>query len=167
MSGWQMTGFGIVGLLSGLVVGAVKLLNDDLDAHGPRHRDFQMLEDYNGELVAMVLDVGIMKGHYAPDFFGMHHGLIQLLTLSANIHRVQRRMSWTQAASSYHYDVDVYADALLAHVHEYPTEEAQLRKNLKTIKGVAAALSKNIAATNDEIHSKRLDPTAFPDAGLV
>jgi hypothetical protein len=164
MDFWKMAGFGLVGMLSGVVVASVTSANETLDKNSSRHRDFQLLENYNTELVNIFLEVGLMRDRYAPSVYAMHHALIQLLTMSQFLDRLPPLMSWSQTASSYHYDVDTHADMLLMHVQEYVEKEGSLREHLNCIKKVAAEVSKAVAGRNDIIHSQRQDMSvpAYP-----
>jgi len=153
MALFKILSFAAAAAVGGAVIGGMSSLNDEMEENAPRHRYFRAIEKYNGELVPIILDVGIMKDRYAIAFFKMHKALVQLLDILHNLRdpKFPRALSWTHTASSYNYDVDVHADVLLTHIREYPEHEAMLRTNLTTIKKVAEQLNKNIGELNDEV----------------
>lgn len=161
---FKIFSFAATAAVGGALVGGMASLNDGLEDNAPRHRDFRSIEKYNGELVSIILDVGIMKDRFAPSYFAMHKALVKLLDIFRHLRHPNfpKKLSWTAVASSYNFDVDQHADLLLAHIKEYPEHEAMLRKNITTIKNVAKQVNANIGELNDEIHGPLRNEAADP-----
>ena len=93
-----------------------------------------------------------MKDRHGKAFYALFQALKQLVTIDRYLPELQPRLTWTQTASSYQYDLMCAANNLKDHVYEYPHKAQAFIEHLKTIVDVGEALNKNIAITNDQLH---------------
>jgi len=140
----------ILGLGVGAAAGLLSWANGDLSTASRQHRDIRVLERYDGELVHIFTEVGVMKDEHAKSFFLLVDSTRNLLQLSRGLDRLVEDpevnpASITFAATSFQQDVQSCADDLLFHVHKFPRHAAALRKHLDTIKEVAKTVAQECA----------------------
>ena len=155
MSIAQIISYGVFGLATGLGIGGLKLMDRKLNENSGRDRELRLLEDYDGELPHMVLEVGLMKDKYGKAFYELFHALKQLIVLDRFLPQMKRSLTWTQTASSYFYDLDCAVQYLADRVYDFPDKAQVLGQHLKAIREVGEKLNKNVALLNDDLMQAR------------
>ena len=140
----------MLGLGVGAAAGLLSWANDDLATASRQHRDFRILERYDGELVHIFTEVGVMKEQHPTSFFKLVDATRNLLLLSRGLDRLVadpevNAASITFAATSFQQDVHSCATELLVHVHKFERHASTLRKHLDTIKEVAKTVAQECA----------------------
>lgn len=143
----KVVGFAVVGLLGGLAFGGINVMNDELETKAEKQNNaLKILEDYDPQLLQIVLALSVMQDKHPVEFLSMHRSLVRLLTLEMYFPEIiakRERTDWPQTASKYHGDIDDQCDALEEYLDDYEDSE-NMQKHLETIKTLAKDLSHNV-----------------------
>jgi hypothetical protein len=139
--------FTIIGLLGGLALGGVNVMNDELVTQTKKQNNaLKILEDYDPQLLQIVLTLSAMQDKHPVEFLSMHRSLVRLLTLEMyfdDIIKSRPRTDWPLTASKYHGDIDEQCEVLAEYVDDYKDSET-MEKHLEAIKTLAKDLSHNV-----------------------
>lgn len=143
----KVIGFAVTGLLGGLAIGGINVMNDKLEEENKKQNNaLKILEDYDPQLLQIVLILSAMQDDHPVEFLSMHRSLVRLLTLEMYFHEIiakRERTDWPKTASKYHGDIDEQCEILKEYVEDYKAPE-EFEKHLETIQTLAKDLSHNV-----------------------